>query len=200
MYPLYFDQTRVHLLRIIFGFPVLASLHFDGHYLIYFKSLFSVFICLLRSEADRITREMLDLANSDHGMNRRCERCQCPNCQASEGDKQVDRSTGFVGNSPAYVKNLHVCHYADCGKKYKKTSHLRAHLRWHIGDQPFHCSWDGCGRKFTRSDELHRHFRIHTGEKNHVCDVCQKVCYATLFYKNKVLRRFYLAPSNATDI
>ena len=74
------------------------------------------------------------------------------------------------------VKNLHVCHYADCGKKYKKTSHLRAHLRWHIGDQPFHCSWEGCGRKFTRSDELHRHFRIHTGEKNHICEVCQKVC------------------------
>lgn len=122
-----------------------------------------------RAEADRITREVLDLATVDHGMNRRCERCQCPNCAAIEGGLKT--SPFQEGGT---VKNLHVCHYADCGKKYKKTSHLRAHLRWHIGDQPFHCSWEGCGRKFTRSDELHRHFRIHTGEKNHICEVCQK--------------------------
>ena len=120
-----------------------------------------------KEEADRITREVLDSANSEHGMNRRCERCQCPNCAAQ-------LRAGVQGKG---LSNLHVCHYATCGKKYKKTSHLRAHLRWHIGDQPFHCPWPECGKKFTRSDELHRHYRIHTGEKNHKCNVCQK-CFS----------------------
>ena len=45
---------------------------------------------------------------------------------------------------------MHLCHYPNCGKIYKKTSHLRAHLRWHIGDQPYLCSWPGCVRRFTR--------------------------------------------------
>ena len=50
----------------------------------------------------------------------------------------------------------------------------RAFPRWHIGDQPYLCSWPGCVRKFTRSDELHRHFRIHTGERKHKCGLCGK--------------------------
>jgi len=96
------------------------------------------------------------------GYPRKCERCRCPLC--------MDPNRVQVPGEPA----MHLCHYPNCGKMYKKTSHLRAHLRWHIGDQPYLCSWPGCSRKFTRSDELHRHFRIHTGEKKHKCFVCGK--------------------------
>jgi len=93
---------------------------------------------------------------------RKCERCRCPLC--------MDMNRVITPGEPS----MHLCHYPSCGKIYKKTSHLRAHLRWHIGDQPYPCSWPGCSKRFTRSDELHRHFRIHTGERRHKCAVCDK--------------------------
>ncbi|XP_074515393.1 transcription factor Sp3a isoform X1 [Sebastes fasciatus] len=89
--------------------------------------------------------------------------CTCPNCKESGGRGS---STG--------KKKQHICHIVGCGKVYGKTSHLRAHLRWHSGERPFVCSWMFCGKRFTRSDELQRHRRTHTGEKKFVCPECSK--------------------------
>lgn len=93
---------------------------------------------------------------------RRCRRCRCPNCQASTSSDEPGK------------KKQHICHIPGCGKVYGKTSHLKAHLRWHSGERPFVCNWLFCGKSFTRSDELQRHLRTHTGEKRFVCPDCCK--------------------------
>ncbi|XP_048219370.1 transcription factor Sp1 isoform X2 [Perognathus longimembris pacificus] len=98
------------------------------------------------------------------GRRTRREACTCPYCKDSEG-----RSSGDPGK-----KKQHICHIQGCGKVYGKTSHLRAHLRWHTGERPFMCTWSYCGKRFTRSDELQRHKRTHTGEKKFACPECPK--------------------------
>uniref|UniRef100_A0A3Q3WAY5 C2H2-type domain-containing protein n=1 Tax=Mola mola TaxID=94237 RepID=A0A3Q3WAY5_MOLML len=100
---------------------------------------------------------------SGEGKRLRRVACTCPNCKESGG-----RGSGMG------KKKQHICHIAGCGKVYGKTSHLRAHLRWHSGERPFVCNWMFCGKRFTRSDELQRHRRTHTGEKKFVCTECAK--------------------------
>ncbi|CAG5866609.1 unnamed protein product [Menidia menidia] len=129
---------------------------------------------------------------SGEGKRLRRVACTCPNCKESGGryarpEAPPPRGPAPPPQPPAVLtlalthrgsgmgkKKQHICHIAGCGKVYGKTSHLRAHLRWHSGERPFVCNWMYCGKRFTRSDELQRHRRTHTGEKKFVCSECSK--------------------------
>ena len=100
-------------------------------------------------------------ASMSANVTRRCRRCKCPNCLSGQQSEP---------NKP----KQHLCHIPGCGKVYGKTSHLKAHLRWHAGLRPFVCNWLFCNKSFTRSDELQRHLRTHTGEKRFACQECGK--------------------------
>lgn len=102
-----------------------------------------------------------DISPPPQGRRNRREACTCPFCKDGEGRDPTK-------------KKQHICHITGCGKIYGKTSHLRAHLRWHTGERPFVCTWAYCGKRFTRSDELQRHKRTHTGEKKFACTECPK--------------------------
>ncbi|XP_017264015.1 transcription factor Sp1 [Kryptolebias marmoratus] len=102
-----------------------------------------------------------DMNSPPQGRRSRREACTCPFCKDGEA-------------RDPNKKKQHICHIVGCGKIYGKTSHLRAHLRWHTGERPFVCSWAFCGKRFTRSDELQRHKRTHTGEKRFGCPECTK--------------------------
>ncbi|KAJ8403336.1 hypothetical protein AAFF_G00351080 [Aldrovandia affinis] len=118
------------------------------------------------SDLSHLRVRLVDEEMEPHGQEgKRLRRvaCTCPNCKEAGGR-----------GSNMGKKKQHICHMPGCGKVYGKTSHLRAHLRWHSGERPFVCTWMFCGKRFTRSDELQRHRRTHTGEKKFVCPECSK--------------------------
>uniref|UniRef100_A0A8V5GNT8 Uncharacterized protein n=1 Tax=Melopsittacus undulatus TaxID=13146 RepID=A0A8V5GNT8_MELUD len=72
--------------------------------------------------------------------------------------------------TPDPAPRRHPC--PECGKLFKKKSHVRNHLFTHTGERPFPCR--ECPKSFNSQANLLRHRLIHTGERPYECDVCHK--------------------------
>lgn len=83
--------------------------------------------------------------------------------------QQVDDQTSTDPLKPKFQ-----CSFGQCQKVYAKAAHLRSHIRRHLGDKPYICTWENCLWRFNRSDELARHKRSHSGHKPYGCDYCPK--------------------------
>ncbi|XP_053308305.1 zinc finger protein 574 [Spea bombifrons] len=97
---------------------------------------------------------------------------------------QLQRHQRFVHGQ----ERRHKC--PNCGKPFKKRSHLRTHMLTHTGERPFSCT--ECKKSFNSQANLLRHKLTHTGERPHKCQLCGKA-----FSQSSTLQQHLLVHSQA---
>ncbi|XP_072854829.2 zinc finger protein 236 [Pogona vitticeps] len=87
--------------------------------------------------------------------------------QSQELELHTQRSQ-FLEENEDQSKRSYRCEY--CNKGFKKSSHLKQHVRSHTGEKPYKCQL--CGRGFVSSGVLKSHEKTHTGVKAFSCSIC----------------------------
>uniref|UniRef100_A0A3B4AUW8 C2H2-type domain-containing protein n=1 Tax=Periophthalmus magnuspinnatus TaxID=409849 RepID=A0A3B4AUW8_9GOBI len=89
--------------------------------------------------------------------------------QNSQDELQLTaEAQDYQDDSEDNSKRVHRCNW--CKKGFKKSSHLKQHVRSHTGEKPFRCHL--CGRSFVSAGVLKAHLNTHTGVKPFKCNVC----------------------------
>ncbi|KAK7157137.1 hypothetical protein R3I93_008569 [Phoxinus phoxinus] len=94
--------------------------------------------------------------------------------EASQGELQLSIQTQDFQDEDEINKRVYQC--SMCDKSFKKSSHLKQHVRSHTGEKPYRCNL--CGRSFVSAGVLKSHLNTHTGVKAYKCDVCD-TCFTT---------------------
>ncbi|KAM0754914.1 hypothetical protein T439DRAFT_377320 [Meredithblackwellia eburnea MCA 4105] len=81
-------------------------------------------------------------------------------------------------------KKIFLCKVPQCGKCFKRSEHLKRHVRSiHTHEKPFQCQWPSCGKYFSRHDNLNQHLRVHRtpGQSDASFSQQLEACFAERF-------------------